>query len=76
MTLEEKFNKKFCKKGKYCNFIKLDTNPSEVLNFFKQEMKELIDKIETVKNAVRKQTGSFKYDSCYDDCIKIFKEYF
>ena len=33
--------------------------------------KEIIRKIEAVKDAVRKQTGAFKYDDCYDDCIKI-----
>ncbi len=33
--------------------------------------KEIIDTITEVRDAVRKQTGAFKYDDCYDDCIKI-----
>lgn len=38
----------------------------------RQEVKkEALLKIKKVKEAVRKQTGSFKYDDCYDDCIKI-----
>lgn len=27
--------------------------------------------IETIKDEVRKHTGSFKWDSCYDDCIMV-----
>ena len=33
--------------------------------------KEIIKAIEDVKEEVRKQTGAFKYDDCYDDCIQI-----
>lgn len=32
-----------------------------------------IKKIELVRDTVRKQTGSLKYDSCYEDCINILK---
>ena len=39
----------------------------------KQLKKEIIDAIEELKEEVRKETGSFKYDDCYDDCIKIVK---
>lgn len=35
---------------------------------------ELIKKIEIVRDSVRKQTGSFKYDDCYNDCIKLIKD--
>jgi len=41
----------------------------------KTQKEEAIRKIEKAKEAVRKQTGSFKYDECYDDCIKIIKNY-
>ena len=36
--------------------------------------KEIIKAIKEVKDAVRKQTGAFKYDDCYEDCIKIVKK--
>jgi len=36
-------------------------------------LKEVIEDIKKVKEAVREQTGAFKYDDCYDDCIKICK---
>lgn len=36
-----------------------------------QVLNEAIEKIEKVKQGVRKQNGTFKYDSCYDDCITI-----
>lgn len=35
---------------------------------------ELIKEIEKVKEAVQTQTGSFKYDSCYDDIIELIKK--
>ena len=35
---------------------------------------ELIKKIEIVRDSVRKQTGSFKYDDCYNDCIKLIQD--
>ena len=41
------------------------------INSFKDE---LIKKIEIVRDSVRKQTGSFKYDDCYNDCIKLIKD--
>lgn len=31
----------------------------------------LIKKIEKIKKEVQKQTGSYKYDSCYDDVINL-----
>lgn len=34
---------------------------------------DIIDKIETIKEKVSSQTGSYKYDDCYDDCIKVVK---
>jgi len=35
---------------------------------------EAIRKIEKIKIAVAKQTGAFKYDSCYEDCIDILNK--
>jgi hypothetical protein len=37
-------------------------------------LKEKTEEILKVKEAVRRQTGSFKYDDCYDDCIKIISK--
>lgn len=53
----------------------------EIINFIHQQKqaareelkKELLEKIEAVKESVRTVSGSFKYDSCYDDCLNIIK---
>lgn len=50
---------------------KLQLHREEVI--LKAYKEELIKRIEKIKEAVRTQTGSFKYDSCYDDCINIIK---
>lgn len=36
--------------------------------------KEIIKAIEELKDTTRKQTGAFKYDFCYDDCIEIINK--
>jgi len=36
-----------------------------------EERERLRGKIEKIKTLVQKQTGSFKYDSCYDDVISL-----
>ena len=36
--------------------------------------KEIIKAIEESKEITRKETGAFKYDECYDECIKIVKK--
>lgn len=36
-------------------------------------IKKAINKIEKIKDIIRKQTGSYKYDDCYDDCIRVLK---
>jgi len=38
-----------------------------------EERARLRKKINAIKTAVRKQTGSFKYDSCYDDVLELLK---
>ena len=39
----------------------------------KKYQKELIKKIEQIKQAVAARHGTQKYDSCYDDVIEIIK---
>ena len=39
-----------------------------------ETIREAIKQIEEVKDVIRKQTGAFKYDDCYDDCIKILNK--
>jgi len=34
----------------------------------------VVEEIKKIKEAVRTQTGSYKYYSCYDDVIAIIKE--
>lgn len=35
---------------------------------------DLIKRIEEIKESVQKQTGSFKYDDCYDDILTIIRD--
>lgn len=37
----------------------------------KQQLEKIESEITSVKEAVQQQTGSFKYDDCYDDCLRI-----
>lgn len=39
-----------------------------------ETIKEAIRKIEKIKIAVVKQTGAYKYNSCYEDCIEILNK--
>ncbi len=39
-----------------------------------ETIREAIRKIEKIRIAVAKQTGAFKYDSCYEDCIDILNK--
>lgn len=34
---------------------------------------KIIIRIERLKDTVERETGSFKYSDCYDDCIEIVK---
>lgn len=51
--------------------------PDWLKKFYNKEIqnlaKELIGKTKAIKNAVRKNYGTFKYDSCYDDIICMIK---
>jgi len=40
-----------------------------------QQKNEIIDKINEKKDEVRKTEGAFKYDWCFEDCIKIIKKH-
>lgn len=36
---------------------------------------ELKGDIAEIKESVREATGAFKYDDCYDDCLKLIDTY-
>ena len=40
-----------------------------------KERNEIIDKINERKEEVRRTEGAFKYDWCFEDCIKIIKKH-
>jgi hypothetical protein len=46
---------------------------SEIDKAIAERDKEIIEKIERLKEEVRNQTGTFKYDDQYDDCINLIK---
>jgi hypothetical protein len=43
------------------------------IELLKIEREQIIREIEEVKEKVRTETGSFKYDDQYDDCIEIIR---
>jgi hypothetical protein len=48
---------------------------SEIISQTREEtIGEAIRKIEKIKIAVVKQTGAYKYNSCYEDCIDILNK--
>ena len=47
----------------------------QVENHYKEELKRITEDIERAKDKTRKETGAFKYDACYDECIKIINIY-
>lgn len=47
-------------------------------DYFKQDIREEIirvamERIEQIKSAIAKNTGSYKYDSCYDNCLNVLQ---
>ena len=36
-------------------------------------MKTLKDKILALKESTREETGAYKYDACYDECIELLE---
>ena len=48
----------------------MNTKINKITEDFKGK---IIFQIEKIKLGVQKQTGSFKYDDCYDDCIEVIK---
>ena len=47
---------------------------SKIISIALNKQKEdIIKKITEVKEAIQR-TGTFKYDDCYDDCIKIVEK--
>jgi hypothetical protein len=49
-------------------------NVGFIEKFISNLLKEKTDEILKIKEAVREKTGSFKYDDCYNDCIKIIRK--
>ena len=41
----------------------------------KSKLEAVEGDVKKVKQLVQKETGSFKYDDCYDDCIKIINKH-
>ena len=44
------------------------------LKIRQEERERIIKGIEQIKEAVSKRHGTYKYDSCYDDAIRVIKE--
>jgi hypothetical protein len=42
----------------------------------KKRIEEIVIEIEKAKDKTRKETGAFKYDFCYDECIDIINQYY
>lgn len=40
----------------------------------KETLENIIKKIKLIAETTREETGSFKYDVCYDECIEIINE--
>jgi hypothetical protein len=57
----------------------LDLSKEKVEQFLKSSLTSLLDSIKTdiekTKEEVRKQTGSYKYNDQYDDCINIINSH-
>lgn len=47
---------------------------SFISNLLSSYQQDLIKRIEEIKESVQKQTGSFKYDDCYDDILTIIRD--
>ena len=56
----------FAKRKDFITFLKQKLQQVE-----QKKVEEIIDDIEKIKNAVRVSTGSFKYDSCYNDVLNL-----
>ena len=53
----------------------LEKMVSKIIDQTREEtIREAIRKIEKIKIAVAKQTGAYKYNSCYEDCIDILNK--
>jgi len=42
-----------------------------IQNVVNKELEGIKRDIEQIKEAVQSSTGSFKYDDCYDDCVRV-----
>lgn len=51
----------------------IDTKNKEIKEAKKEVLEEACKRIEKIKDEVRKRHGTFKYDDCYDDCLKIIQ---
>lgn len=76
--IREKFEKEYdgCCLG--ANQAQSDANKKDLadywLSLIKERDAELVKKIEEVKKNTQMETGSFKYDTIYEECIEIIKK--
>lgn len=57
----------------YCQIGDIITICGDNEDKWKVKIRLALKHIGEVKEMVQRQTGSYKYDSCYDDCLKIIK---
>jgi len=87
-TWEEKFDEKFefsmdwirmNHKNEFITGVDIENLDIEIKQFITQTISEIaeeqIEKINKRKEEVRKSEGAFKYDWCFEDCIKIIKKH-
>ena len=73
---EDKYSSfEFCNQVSKPELDKLKDFISKAIDQTREEtIGEAIRKIEKIKIAVVKQTGAYKYNSCYEDCIDILNK--
>ena len=52
----------------------LDEQAERAEDHYASCLADIVEKIEKIKKAVQERNGTYKYDSCYDDIIKIIKK--
>ena len=76
-TWEEQFDEKVLKQfnGGEPYFPDWEAVKQFITTLLSELKEEVIDKINERKEEVRKVEGAFKYDWCFEDCIKIIKKH-
>jgi len=49
----------------------------EIVNIYipKETLDNIIKDINKIKEETQTQTGSFKYDVCYEECVEVIEKY-